>query len=43
MENIERPNQERIRMLGGKETCKYFGILEMDNIKQMEKKEKIKR
>ena len=33
-ERIELPNQEKIRMLGEKETCKYLGILEMDTIKQ---------
>ena len=46
-EGIELPNQERIRMLGGKENClsasnipKYLGILEADTIKQAEMKEK---
>ena len=31
----------KIRTLGEKETCKYLGILEVDNIKQTEMKEKI--
>ncbi len=32
-EEIELPNQERIRTLGEKENYKYLGILEADNIK----------
>ena len=40
-EGIKLPNQEKIRMLGEKETCKYLGILEADTIKQMEMKEKV--
>ena len=32
-EGIELPNQEKIRMLGEKETYKYLGILEADTIK----------
>ena len=39
--NIE--NQEKIRMLGEKETYKYLGILEADTIKQAEKNEKLKK
>ena len=39
-EGIELPNQEKIRMLGEKETYKYLGILEADTIKQVEMKEK---
>ena len=39
----ELPNQEPIRTLGEKETYKYLGILEVDTIKQMEIKEKIKK
>ena len=39
-ERIELPNQEKIRMLGEKETYKYLGILERDNVKQAEMKEK---
>ena len=33
MEGIELSNQEKIRMLGEKETYKYLGILEADTIK----------
>ena len=33
-EGIERPNQEKIRMLGEK-THKYLGILKADTIKQV--------
>ena len=40
---MERPTQEKIRMLGEKETYKYFGILEADTIKQVKMKEKLKR
>ena len=40
---IELPNQERIRMLGEKETYKYLRILEANTIKQVEMKEKIKK
>ena len=36
-------NQEKIRMLGEKETYKYLGILEADTIKQVEMKENIKK
>ena len=32
-EKIELPNQERIKMLGDKESFKYLGILEADTIK----------
>ena len=39
-EETEPPNQEKIRTLGEKETCKYLGILETDTIKQAEMKEK---
>ena len=38
---MELPNQDKIRTLGEKETYKY--ILEVDNIKQVEMKEKIKK
>ena len=41
-EEIELPNQGKIRMLGEKVTYKYLGILEADTIKQVEMKEKIK-
>ena len=40
-EGIEPPKQEKISMLGEKETYKYLGILEVDTIKQVEMKEKI--
>ena len=39
MKIIELPNQEKIRTLREKETYKYFGILEVDTIKQVEMKE----
>ena len=39
-EGLERPNQERIRMVGEKDIYKYLGILEADIIKQVEMKEK---
>ena len=39
-EGIELSDQERIRTLEEKETCKYLGILEADTIKQVEMKEK---
>ena len=38
---MELPNQDKIRILGEKETYKYLGILEADTIKQVEMKEKI--
>ena len=40
-EGVELPNQVIIRTLGEKETYKYLGILETDNIKQQEMKENI--
>ena len=42
-ERMELPNQEKIRILGEKETYKYLEILEADIIKQVETKEKIKK
>ena len=36
MEGIELSNQEKIRMLGEKETYIYLGILEADTIKHAE-------
>ena len=42
MDGIELPNQDKIRILGEKETYKYLGILKADTIKQ-EMKEKIKK
>ena len=35
--------QERIKTLGEKETYKYLGILEVDTIKQVKMKEKLKK
>ena len=40
-DEIEPPNQEKIRMLGEKETFNDLGILETNTIKQSEIKEKI--
>ena len=40
-EEIELLNQEKIMMLVEKGTYKYLGILEADNFKQVEMKEKI--
>ena len=40
---MELPNQDKIRMLGENETCKYLGILEADTIKQVEMKDKIQK
>ena len=40
---VERPNQEKIKTLGEKETYKYFRIFEVDIVKQVEKKGKIKK
>ena len=37
-EGIELPNQDNIRTLGKKEIYKYFGMLEVDTIKQVEMK-----
>ena len=37
---MELPNQDKIRTLGEKETCKYLGILNAGTIKQVEMKEK---
>ena len=42
-EVIELTNQEKIRTLGEKETCKYLGILEANTVKQVEMEEKIKK
>ena len=41
-EGIELPNQEKMRMLGGKETCKTLGILKADTIKQVKKRKFLK-
>ena len=40
---IELSNQEKIRMLGEKETYKYLVILQADTIRQVEMKEKIRK
>ena len=37
-EGMELPNQEKVRMLGEKETYKYLGIFKADIIKQVEMK-----
>ena len=42
-DGMELPNQEKIKMLGEKETYKYLGILEADTIKQEVMKEKVKK
>ena len=42
-DEIEIPNQDKIRTLGEKETYKYLSILEADTSKQLEMKEKIKK
>ena len=39
-DEMELPNQDKIRTLRKKETYKYFGILEADTINQVEMKEK---
>ena len=36
-DGMELPNQDKIRMLGEKETYKYLGILEANTIKQEER------
>ena len=40
-DGMELPNQNKIGTLGENETYKYIGILEADNIKQAEMKDKI--
>ena len=40
MNRIEPPNKQKVRTQGEKETYKYFRILEVDTIKQVEMKEK---
>ena len=40
-DGMELPNQEKIRMVGEKETYKCLGMLEADIIKQLEVKERI--
>ena len=42
-DEMELPNQYKIRTLRENETYKYLGILEADTIKQVEMKEKIQK
>ena len=42
-DGMELPNQNMITMLEEKKTYKYLGILVADTIKQVEKREKIKK
>ena len=42
-DGMKLPNQDKIRTLGEKETYKYLRILETDNIKQVEMKDKIQK
>ena len=42
-DGMELPNQDKIRTLGEKETYKYLGILDVDTIKLVEMKERIKK
>ena len=42
-EEIELPNQEKIRTLEEKETYKYSGILGVDTIKKVEMEKRLKR
>ena len=42
-DEIELPNQDKIRTLGENETYKYLDILETDTIKQVEMKDKIQK
>ena len=42
-DEMELPNQDKIRTPGEKETYEYLGILEADTIKQVEMKEKIQK
>ena len=42
-EGMELPNQDKFRTLGEKETNKYLGILQANNIKQMDMKDKIQK
>ena len=43
IDGIERPKQDKIKTLAEKETSKYLDILEADNIKQVEMKDKIQK
>ena len=42
-DEMELPNQDKIRTLTEKETYKYLGVMEADTIKQMEMKGKFKK
>ena len=42
-DGMELPNQDKIRKLTENETYKYLGNLEVDTIRQMEKKDKIEK
>ena len=42
-DEMELPNQDKIRTLVENETYKYLGILETDTIKQVEMKDKIQK
>ena len=42
-DGMELPNQDKIRTPREKETYKYLDILEVDTIKQVDMKEKIKK
>ena len=41
--NMEQPNQDKIKTLAENETYKYLGTLEADTIKQVEMKDKIQK
>ena len=41
-DGMELPNQGKIRTFGENETYKYLGILEVDTIKQVQMKRKIR-
>ena len=43
IDRMELPNHDKIRTLGENETYKYLGILEADNTKQVEMKDKIRK
>ena len=43
MDGIQLPNQNTIKSLDENESYKYLGILEADNIKQAERKGKVKK
>ena len=42
-EGMELPTEDKIRTTGLKKTYKYLGILEADTIKQVTKKEKLRK